>query len=618
MRIRDLVIDAWSWLNYKPVMANPRKPGGPLSELASSWIPDEDLRRLAAYKLVAAYDQGQAGQVAAATSGDSEQSDRRELGDPSKLIDTALGYLLGAEQTVVVPDAEHADADDPLPAAAEAADAQARLREWAERELLALRMQQAERAAVRYGDGVYSLAWEPSKGRVLLRTYDPGFYFPEWAEEGEQDGAEFPARVHFAWELPEDDRKGVKARVRRITYELGPIGAATKPGQAKDGAPRREWIYGADGDPVLIVGDALDPDTGRISRSYPWAPGRPSGVTCYLTDAEWLLDDLKGGHDVYNLPEEKAAFRVRSDGEVLEKLDLMCDFLPVIHITNTIPDAGEHWGQPILAKVIQGLDEIAATDTDSSAASATTGSPILAASGIQPTIDRTTGQTKAVTTYPGMVLQLREGGSMDALDTSHQLAELRNRTDHLIDRVATNSRITAAGLGTIDPTALPSGYALALALGPLDSLVGQLRLARAHKYALLLRMVARLHQAGKVWPAGETLPARLQFGPHTPTDRAAILDEVVKGVAASVFSLETGVRMLMDAGYPIEDVSEEIERIQTRAFEQAARLADATGDNAAVREYLGLPEADPETGPAPLVTVKDEPEPGGGPEPEAV
>ncbi|MFE4958508.1 hypothetical protein ACFRCW_31795 [Streptomyces sp. NPDC056653] len=92
---------------------------------------------------------------------------------------------------------------------------------------------------------------------------------------------------------------------------------------------------------------------------------------------------------------------------------------------------------------------------------------------------------------------------MDVLNTAPQLAELRSSTDHLIDRVAVNSRIISAGLGTLDPTALPSGYALQLALGPLDSLVASMRLARAHKYALLLRMAARLHQAGQVWPAGE-------------------------------------------------------------------------------------------------------------------
>ncbi|WP_330330262.1 hypothetical protein OHS33_11310 [Streptomyces sp. NBC_00536] len=201
----------------------------------------------------------------------------------------------------------------------------------------------------------------------------------------------------------------------------------------------------------------------------------------------------------------------------------------------------------------------------------------------------------------GTVWQLNDGGRMDVLDTSAQLAELRSRVDHLLDRIAANSRITAAGLGTLDPTALSSGYALALALGPLDSLVGGMRLARAHKYAIMLRMVQRLHQAGQAqgWPAGESAPAQLAWGPHTPTDRAAIFEEVVNGVGAGVISAETGVRMLQDAGYPIDD-AHEIERIQARAFDAAARLADATGDNAAVRAYLGMPEADSETPQVPL------------------
>jgi hypothetical protein len=387
--------------------------------------------------------------------------------------------------------------------------------------LLPLRMQQAERTAVLSGDGVYTLAWEPSKGRVLLRTLDPGFYFPEWPGDGEQDGAEFPVRLHFAWELPEEPRRGLKARVRRVTYELGPIGPATKAGTAKDGRPVREWIYAPDGEPVLIVGDTLDADTGTVYRTYPWAPGRHSGITCYLTDAEWLLDDLKHADDIYNLPVNKAAYRVRSDGEVLDRLDLMVDFVPVIHLTNSIPAGGEHWGQPILAKVLQGLDELSATDSDSSSASATTGSPITGLAGARLPTDRKTGQPLPVRVEAGMVWQLDEGGRMDALDTSAQLAELRARVDHLLDRIAGNSRLTSSGLGTLDPSAVPSGYALQLALGPLDSLVSSMRLARAHKYRLLFTMVQRLHQAGHAegWPAGESLSVRLAWGPHTPTDR---------------------------------------------------------------------------------------------------
>ena len=593
MSLRALVIDAWSWLNYKPVMGDPRQRAVRRAwpELASSWIPESDLRRLAAYKLLAAYDSNQAGQLAQA-GGDEAGQERRELGDASKLIDTSLGYLLGSEQVVVVPGAEHAADSEPDDRAQSAAAVQAQLRDWADKELFELRVQQAERAAIRYGDGVYTLAWEPSKGRPILRVVDPGFYFPEWPEDGE-DAADFPVRAHFAWELPENPARGLKARLRRITFELGPIGPATKPGQAKGGRPVREWIYGADGEPVLIVGDTADPATGQVTRRYPWAPDKPSGVTCYLTDAEWLLDDLKAGTDVYSLPLDGAAFRVRSDGEVLDRLDLMIDFIPVVHVTNSIPDGGEHWGQSILAKVMQTLDEVAATDTDSASASGTTGAPIIGLSGARLPIDRTTGQPVPVRVQPGTVWQLSDGGSMDVLNTAPQLAELRERIDHLLDRLATNSRLTAAGMGTLAPTALPSGYALQLALGPLDSLVPSMRLARAHKYAILLRMVQRLHQAGRVWPAGPSLASRLMWGPHTPTDRAAVLDEVVKGYAAGVLSLETSIRMLMDAGYAIEDVQEEIERIQQRSFASAGLLADATGDNAAVRQYLGLPAADP-------------------------
>ncbi|MGI5139314.1 MULTISPECIES: hypothetical protein [unclassified Streptomyces] len=592
MGLRTLIIDAWSWLNYKHAMADPNRPGHhAFPELNTSWVPAEDLRRLAAYKFLAAYDSNQAGQLASVTGDDHHGVERRELGDPSKLIDTTLGYLLGAEQSIVVPGADHAEQDKATAEDRAAADLQERLRAWADKELLALRIQQAERCAVRCGDGVYTLAWEPSKRRALLRTYDPGFYFPEW-DEGEQDSAEYPSRVHFAWELPADPVRGLKARVRRITYELGPIGPATAPG-SDDGRAIREQVVGADGDPVLTVGDTRDAVTGTVTRIYPWAPGKPSSTTCYLTDAEWLLEDVGRAHDVYALPADKASYRVRSDGQVLHRLDLMHDFIPVVHIPNTIPDVGEHWGKSTLATVLQLLDELAATDTDSASASATTGTPIVALAGARLPIDRTTGQPLPVRVEAGTVWQLSDTGRMDTLDTSAQLAELRQRIDHLLDRLAANTRLTAAGLGSLDPAKLPNGYSLQVALGPLDSLVGALHLARNHKYQLLLRMVQRLHQAGQEWPAGESMPARLAFGAHTPTDRTTVLNDAVQGYEAGVFSLETVVRMLQEAGYPIEDIAEEIERIQKRAFDQAARLADATGDNNVVREYLGLPEADP-------------------------
>ncbi|MYQ85452.1 MULTISPECIES: hypothetical protein [unclassified Streptomyces] len=544
MGLRQLVIDAWSWLNYKPVVAEAGRPGSrAFPELAKTWMPSHELRRLAAYKVLASYDNNQAGQLAA-FGGDESALERRELGDAANLVDTALGYLLGSEQKVSVEGAEHADEQTPTPGAAEAAAVQKRLRAWADKELLTFRVQQAERAAVLLGDSVMVLAWNPDKQRPTLRVYDPGFFFPQWDDDADDD---FPTRVHLAWELPADDDAGLKARVRRVTYELGPI---------------------SEGDEEGLAG----------ARTYPWEPGRASNVTCYLTDAEWLLEDLKNGETLDRLPMSKASFRLGADGTELNRLDLLIDFVPVVHIANTIPDGGEHWGRSVLARVLQALDELAATDSDGSAASATTGTPIIGLAGARLPVDRATGRPQELEVKAGAVWQLGETGRMDALDTSPQLAELRARVDHLLERIASNSRVTAAGLGTLDATEVPSGYALKLALGPLDALIGMMRLAREHKYRLLFKMVQRLYQAGRAegWTAGETLTARLAWAPHTPTDRGAVLEEVVKAYGAGVLSLETAVTMLLEAGYPIKDASQEVERIRAKAQQEAeVRMAEA-------------------------------------------
>ncbi|MEU6147629.1 hypothetical protein ABZ848_45680 [Streptomyces sp. NPDC047081] len=555
MGLRQFVIDAWSWLNYKPVMAEAGRPGSrAFPELTRTWVPPHDFRRLAAYKVLASYDNNQAGQLAA-VGGDASALERRELGDAANLVDTALGYLLGSEQKVAVEGAEHADEETSMPGAAEAAAVQDRLRKWADKELLTFRVQQAERAAVLLGDSVMVLAWNPEKQRPTLRVYDPGFFFPQWDDEDD----DFPRKVHLAWELPADDDAGLKARVRRVTYELGPISEGGE--EEGDGSAR--------------------------ARTYPWEPGRTSNVTCYLTDAEWLLEDLKNGETLDQLPMGKAAFRVREDGTELNRLDLMIDFVPVVHVANTIPDGGEHWGRSVLARVLQALDELAATDSDSSAASATTGTPIIGLAGARLPVDRATGRPQELEVKAGAVWQLGETGRMDALDTSPQLAELRARVDHLLERIAANSRVTAAGLGTLDATEVPSGYALKLALGPLDALIGMMRLAREHKYRLLFKMVQRLYQAGRAegWTAGETMLARLAWAPHTPTDRGAVLEEVVKAYGAGVLSLETAVAMLMEAGYPIRDASQEVEQIRAKAEQEAAvRLAEAAARRGASGE----------------------------------
>ncbi|MDK0524996.1 hypothetical protein [Streptomyces sp. ML-6] len=595
MGLKSLVIDAWSWLNYKPVYSDPSL-GMPnrraFPEAHASWVPAADERRLAAYKLLAAYDNNQAGELAELRDGPSAR-ERREFGDPSMFIDTLVAHVMGREQHIIVPGAEQTDTENETTAAA-AERVQGLLRDWADNELLPMRMLQCERKAVGLGDGVYLLYWDPAKQRPRLKTYDPGFYFPVLPEDG--DGADYPDRVHIAWELPEDPKRGLKPRLRRITYELDWIRPATASGIDRAGRAVRAPVMSDPTDdtpaaPVLGRGDQVD-DTGAISRMYPWSD-EPAYRTCYLTDATWELGDLKGGVDVDDLPMDKASFATNGSGEVLDHLDLLIDFIPVVHVPNTVPPAEEHWGQSSLAKALQAFDELASTDTDSARASATTGLPMIGISGI-------TNHRHDQHVGPGTLFTLGENGRLTAVDTSPALRELRAHGHDLADRAANVVRLPAVSLGTMDPSKVPSGYALELSLGPLDSLISGMRLARDHKDRLLLRFVQRLFLAGQHpdWAGVTPLPARLVRGPYTPTDKAAVLEQVATAYKAEVISLETAIRMLTEAGWPIDGAEKEIEQIQARSFEQARMLADALGNPDEVAAFLGRQAPDEQVAPA--------------------
>lgn len=601
MGLFRFIVDRWGALNYKRAFADPvyRRPDREAFPGAMrTWVPEQDRRRLAAYTLFAAYGHNQAWEVAAIQDG-TDASARREFGDPAMLVAAVTSHMLGSEQTITVPGAEDAEpADDtaPDPEAVHAADVQDRLRAWALSEQFALRMQQCERKAVREGDGVYTLAWDGAKQRPRLSVVDAGFYFPDLPDNA-GDSGDYPERVHFAWEIDADPLvSGSKPKLRRLTYELGPIGTATV-SEADGPRPVRMPAFDTDGvAPLLIPGDVYNPDTGLISRMYPWNDA-PSTVTCYLTEAEWDLDDVKANQDIHTLDYRYATFLTRTDGEVLDHFDLHLDFVPVVHVPNSIPEDG-HWGESSLATLMQLFDELQGTDTDSSQASATTGSPILGIVNPEAKGNRRS-ETKRMRIQPGLMVEMGQGGNLITVDTSRQLAELRNKTAELQDRLSLNARMPAVALGTLDPTKAPSGFSIQLSYGPMDPLMDSMHLPRDPKYRLLLKFVQRLYMAGQHpdW-TGPVVEAQLTWGTYKPTDKAATLEMVRAAVKDGVMSLETGIRLLVDVGFPIDDAAEEIERIQKRQFEQARFLADATGSTEAVGDFLGIdinPDPEPPT-----------------------
>jgi hypothetical protein len=613
--IKEIIVDRWSALSHKSPMGEKfadrvrAQQGG---WTPSSWTGEEHRRRLTAYLILAAYD-GNVARHFLSTTDEADRDERREYGDASLVVDQTLAHLLGESQEIVVPGAEDYEAalDQPPADGEEAptpeqladneeagalADRQEFLRTWADTVHLTLRVTDCERKAVGLGDGVYLLGWDAKKEAVVPTVMDPGFYFPVLPDT--LDDYEYPERVHFAWEIPADQYPDNKIRVRRITYQIATL-APTFDEDAYDAATTDEERDAAF---TLPEGTSWRMRNGfrEVVRDYPWAD-EPSTQTCTVTDATWVLDDLDDARhpDAFTL--EAATVRTEIvDDEVVEyrDYDLGIDFLPVIHVPNT-PPGGEHYGQSSLSKVLQILDDVQNADTDAQAASATTGSPIIGISG------SATGGTDPLTgrrgspleVAPGEVWRLGSDGRMDVLDTSGNLEATRQFADHLLDRLSINSRLPAAVLGRVKPSEVPSGFAMQLSFGPLTAMIRQMRLVRSVKYPLLLKMVQRLYQANGVLPDGPTPRAEIQFGAYLPSDVAGVLDTISKAYPGFM-SLETAVTMMLEVGIPIDDVAEEIRRIEQRDYQGANDLADATGDPDAVYDYLGRTRATPDAPPA--------------------
>lgn len=611
---RELIFDAWTPISFKRHFGNRMQIGEGAGFRPPDWAGPEHFRRLQAYAILRAYQDNAGREFFAGTR--MEINDRREYGDAALLVETAVEALLGEDQQIVTEGAEELaledpnaeedadeapDADEtsaPKPSLAElekrreaqaAVDLQEFLRNWATDERLGLKMIETERLAVGLGDGVYSLGWSADKQRPRLRVWDPTFYYPVLTDSNEDD---YPERVHIAWEIPEDPNNPTNSRckVRRITWELGPIEPAERAGTPARLLGKGDQLYS---------GDRINA-AGKIERQYAWND-KPSVVTCYYTDATWTLD--KQHHSIDDLTEATAEYELDADGNPIRHQDLHIDFIPVIHVPNTV-SLLNHYGRSLIATVLQILDDLSSADTDLSAASATTGHPILALQGASVARDQL---GRSMLSYrPGEILETGEG-RMDVLDTSKALAALMDYIEFLLKRLSVNSRVSESLLGRIKPSDVPSGIALQLGFGPTDGLIRGMRMVRNEKYPLLLKFAHRMFLAAKA--AGEDvgdvppkwIHTEVAMGSFLPQDQAAAVTQVTAAYVAKTISIETAITMLMEAGLPIKSVLEEVRRIQERDFDAANLLLDATGDKEAVADFLGMPAPEPD--PVPTVQV---------------
>src|SRR5687768_14268685 len=276
---KQLLLDAYAGLSFKRGITPLENVHSHRGWAAPSWVGEQNERRLAAYKVLYAIFRN-VGREFLNTDDDETRAQHREYGDAALLVRVVLAAVMGDDLTLSVE-----GADDEANTAA--VERQAWFGDWATTERLRAKVMETERDAQKLGDGVYVLGISPTKKRVRVRLYDPGFYFPELDPNAAED--EFPTRVHIAWEF--EERAGTRTirKVRRITWELAPL-------------PEGQ------------------------TRTHPWNDG-PTSTTCYMTDGTWRIEDLDGW-DVERFPMSKATFALQDTAAgpvAVEMLDLGID-----------------------------------------------------------------------------------------------------------------------------------------------------------------------------------------------------------------------------------------------------------------------------------------------------
>ncbi|MBO9555595.1 hypothetical protein [Cellulomonas sp.] len=397
---------------------------------------------------------------------------------------------------------------------------------WARSEQFTRKLLQGEGDAATCGDSVYVLGPDAGKQRPRLRVYDPGFYFPDTLATLPGWDDDYPSIVHLAWE--EEDDRGY-TWVVRSTWQIRPL------------------------------------DTPRAS---PW--GGLQTYACWFRKARYRVDLMLDNATVYS-PEIS-----RDPVVVQDWTDLGVDLIPVVHVPNT-PHV---WGQSTLTRVGQILDDIAGADTDLALGAQTSTSATFVTTGSGPA---------PLTGRPGEALGLPDGGSASWTDTSKNLVAMTGYLETLLDRIAVNTRLAQALLGRIQPNEVPSGYALQLGFHPARQLMREARTIRDEKFPLILRFALRLAQANGWAPAGDTPDIAVALGASLPADRAAAVAEVKDLLPVHGISTATAVRVLTDAGFPIEDAKAEVEAIMRERFDDAVKLFEATGNAAAAAQMLGVP-----------------------------
>ncbi len=612
------ILDLYSGLDHKIGMGD---DGGNGLDAAPSWANEHDSRRLNAYFRMTALREGKGRMLVRPDPLNPGKADQwREFGDVAVIVDQQAGSVLGegpeleivgADESLPptpdIPDPPEplADTDDEAetpdaetdPAAAILAEIQADiyqisldaweanvrsiiaewqqrteerpalvkrqrwLRQWAEDDRYLAKITELEHdCVVPLGDGVIVHGYDHNALRPTTEIFHPESYFPVLDH---RSTTRYPRKVHIAWNFtnPVDDELMLLVQ----TWELVDI----RP-ESEDDAPADQ------GDALRYLAE------GQVQRD-----------ACLYSHRVYLDADVEELDKIDEVrPKWFEQHEVRPGVLVdADRVPWHTDFLPIVHVPNTLATL-EHFGRSPILRIAQAADELAQNDAWEALGAHYAARPVTG-------VDDGAARPKAIDLTPGQTVY----GKLSVVDMAAQLVALMDRGDRLRSTLLTNSFTPEGMVGRISPDEVPSGLALSLSFSAFEQMVGRMRMAREHKYALSAKMVQRLaiqHQApslvGDGQAAGEApmvaLPARLRFGTFMPQDLAGASKVIQLLAEAMAASPETLVRMAQDAGAPIDDVDAEVARLYRLMTARADEMTSATEDPAYAIELLGLEPRD--------------------------
>lgn len=569
--------------------------------LAGQWLPRSQMRRLTAYQVLDAMRNNAVAQYL-----DGATTEHREYGDANRIVQRTVDGIVSEEMAPFAPAAVEAPPaapilpDRPDEPGEDASDLDKRIyqrqlarwqvdaaqavtaweeawpiydrarhvhteaNQWWLRQRVTGKLRQSETdGSVTLGDGVLVLGIVDGQPDPVLRVYEPDAYFPDLAE----NGRDYPTTVRFVWEEKQDEdaEKPTEVLFKHV-YEVLPI------------VEGGDVVFDAAGRPSPVmktdtIDDTVHPDGNggwEIRRVLPWhAPGEYTTTACMFSAYEWE----KGDAGDWNGLDES-----RTRAAVTYRADLGYDEVPVVHVPNE-EDSANHFGRSVLLHPAQLLVDVGQSDRDNLKASQLAALPIA-------TTD-TEKDISGLAMQPGRVWPI----PAETLDMSGQLDALFAFNEKLRDRLGTVSGVNAVVLGTIDRDI--AGITLKLLLGPFEQMIATLRITRQTKYSVLLKLWQRMAMITGQVEGGATVPLEVAFGPITPTDAAAVIEQVTALLDAKAVSRVTGLRMLIGAGLPIDDAEKELAAIASTDFEGANLLSAALDDERPSFDYLGVPPPEP-------------------------